>query len=149
MRTVELAKVAASAEALRLRRVARRQAMRVAFGAAAGVFAVAVLVVLHVLAYHVILKWLTPVQSVLVLLALDVLITAAFAFLAMRNTPDAVEVEAETIRRQAIAEMRKSLTMMGMVAEVTGLVVATGAPGGIRRGIAAAVTDIAARLKGR
>ena len=148
MRTVELAKVAAAAEALRLRRVARRQAMRVAFGAAAGVFAIAVLVVLHVLAFHIIVQWLSPIISVLIILGFDVVVTGVFVFLATRNTPDAVEVEAERLRKQAVAELRRSLSMMGMAAEVAGLVLATGAPTGIRSGLAAAAANFAARFKG-
>ena len=44
MRAVELAKVAANAEALRLRELASRQSMRAAYGGVAAVFGIGVLV---------------------------------------------------------------------------------------------------------
>ncbi len=149
MRTVELAKVAVAAESLRLRRVARRQSMRAAFGAGAAVFAVAVLVVLHVVGWHAMVGRLTPVQASLVLLAVDVLITAIFAVLAIRGAPDAIEEEAKAIRVQALAEMKRSLTVMGMAAEVAGLAIRTGARSGVRRGAGTVAAEIASRLVGR
>ena len=56
MRSVELAKVALASEGLRLRRMARRQALRVAYGAGAAVFGIAMLVVLHFVIYLLLLK---------------------------------------------------------------------------------------------
>ena len=60
MRAVELAKVAAAAEALRLRRLARRQAIRAGLGAGAAIFGIAVFVLLHVLAYDLLLAVVRP-----------------------------------------------------------------------------------------
>lgn len=120
MRAVELAKVAASAEALRLRRMARRQGIHAAYYAAAGVFAVAAFVVLHVVLYHLMVPRLTPFQASLVLLALDLVVAGVFAYLAMRDTPDPIEEEARLIRQQAMVEMRQSLTVTALAASVTG-----------------------------
>ncbi len=122
MRTVELAKVAASAEALRLRRVVRRQGMRAAYGAGAGVFAIGVLVLLHVVAYHAMVPQLTPLVASLILLAFDILVAAVLGYMAVSDKPDSIEDEAKTIRQQAIVEMRKSLTAMALAGEVTGMV---------------------------
>ena len=122
MRAVELAKVAASAEALRLRRMARRNAIQVAFWAAAGVFAVAVFVLLHVVAYHLMVPRLTPTQASLVVLAVDLVAAGAFAFLARRDVPDPVEAEAHQIRQQALVEMRSSLTLAAMAGSAASLV---------------------------
>lgn len=122
MRTVELAKVAASAEALRLRRVARRQGMRAAYGAGAGVFAIGVLVLLHLVAYHLMVPQLTPLVASLILLAFDILVAAVLGYLALSNKPDSIEDEAKMIRQQAVVEMRKSLTVMALAGEVTGMV---------------------------
>jgi len=123
MRTVDLAKVAASAEALRLRRVARRQGMRAAYGAGAAVFAIGVLVLLHVVAFHALVSNVSPLVASLILLAFDLLVAAILGYLAMSNKPDAIEDEAKMIREQAVIEMRKSVTAMALVGEVAGMVV--------------------------
>jgi hypothetical protein len=146
MRTVELAKVAAAAEALRLRRIARRQGIRVAFGAGAGLFGTIALLVLHVVGWHALQPMLTPLQASLVVLAVDVVLAAVFGFMASRDVPDAVEAEAKAIREQAVIELKQSLTVMGMVAGVTGMAVRTGAREGVRRGLVSALTDMAMRL---
>ena len=149
MRAVELAKVAAAAEALRLRRIARRQGLRAAFGVVAAVFAIAVLIVIHVLIWDVLAAYLTPIQSSLALLVLDALLMAVFGFLALRSTPDPIEDEARGIRQQALLEMRQSLTFMSMVGSATGLALRTGARHGVRRGATSALANLATRLVGR
>ena len=149
MRAVELAKVAASAEALRLRRIARRQGLRAAFGAVAGVFAVAVLVVLHVVGWHLLAGHVTSVQASLILLGVDVVIMAIFGVLASRNVPDLIEQEALAIRQQAVIDMKASLTMMGMIAGVAGVALRSTAQQGVRHGATSALTSLAGRLLGR
>lgn len=149
MRTVELAKVAVAAEALRLRRVARRQAMRVAFGAGAAVFAIAVFVVLHILLWQFLLRWISPIQATLAVLALDVIVAGILGYLAASNAPDTIEEEAKTIRVQALAEMKRSLTVMGMAAEVAGLAIRGGARSGIKRKASTVAAELASRLIGR
>ena len=152
MRAVELAKVAAAAEALRLRRIARRQAMRAAFGAGAAVFAVAVFVLLHVLAYHLLLKIVSPAIASLILLVVDLVIAGVLGFMAMRNTPDDVEREALAVRRQAVHEMKRSITVMALASEVTALVVrgrVRSAATNPRRSRAWLVADIVSRVMSR
>ena len=87
MRTVELAKVAASAEALRLRRIVHRQGVRAAYGGAAAVFAVAVFVLLHVVAYHLLIPTVTPTVASVILLAFDAAVAGVCAYLALGNKP--------------------------------------------------------------
>lgn len=149
MRTVELARVAVAAESLYLRRVARRQAMRGAFAIAAAVFALLLLGVLHVVIYLTARLYLSPLWSATVVLAVDLVIVTILAVLAMRGVPDSVEVEAKQIREQAVAELKRSLTAMGMAAELAGLVFRTTARSGARRGVATAVAEVASRLLGR
>ena len=149
MRAVELAKVAASAEALRLRRMARRQGLRAAFGAVAAIFAVAVLVALHVVGWHLFAGYVTPVQASLILLVVDVVIMAVFGVLAMRDTPDAIEQEALAIRQQAVIDMKASLTMMGVIGGVAGIALRSTAQRGVRHGATSALTALAGRLLGR
>ena len=123
MRAVELGKVAAAAEALHLRRFARRQGLRAAFGAGAAVFGIAVLVLLHVLGYNLLRLGLSPVVSSLIVLVFDLVVAGALGFLAMRNTPDQIETEALAVRRQAVLEMKKSVTVMAVAGEATRLLV--------------------------
>ncbi len=123
MRTVDLAKIAASAEALRLRRIARRQGMRAAYGGGAAVFGIAVFVLLHVVAYNAMVPQLSPLIASLILLAFDLVVAAVLGYLALSNKPDAIEDEAKTIRQQAVVEMRRSVTTMSLVGEVAGMVV--------------------------
>ncbi len=146
MRAVELAKVAAAAEALRLRRIARRQAMRAAYGAVALVFAVAVLIVLHVVAWNALQPTLSPTLASVVVLVVDALLMAVFGVMAMRSAPDPIEAEAKQIREQALIEMRQSITVMSMAASVAGVALRTGARQGVRRGLTNAVFDGAMRL---
>lgn len=122
MRTVELAKVAASAEALRLRRIALRQGMRAAYGAGAAVFAIGVLVLLHVVAYHLMVPALSPTVASLILLAFDAVVAGVLGYLALSNKPDAIQEEALMIRQQAVVEMRKSMSLMALAGEVGGVV---------------------------
>ena len=122
MRTIDLAKIAASAEALRLRRIARRQGMRAAYGAGAAVFAIAVFVLLHVVAYHAMVPRLSPLVATLILLAFDLVVAAVLGYLAMSNKADAIEDEAKVIREQAVVEMRRSVTAMALAGEVAGMV---------------------------
>ena len=123
MRTVELAKVAASAEALRLRRVAVRQGRRAAYGVGAAVFGIAVLVLLHVVAYNAMVPAISPLFASLILLAVDLIVAAVLGYLALSNKPDTVEDEAKMIRQQAIVELRKSATMMALAGEAASLMV--------------------------
>lgn len=120
MRTVDLAKVAASAEALRLRRIAHRQGMRAAYGGVAAIFAIGVLVLLHVVAYHLLVPAVSPTTASIILLAFDLVVAGVCGYLAMGNAPDAIEEEAKMIRQQAIIEMRKSMTVMSLAGEAAG-----------------------------
>ena len=117
-----------------------------AFGAGAAVFAVAVLILLHVVGWNAMQPALTPLQASLVVLATDVVIAAGLGFMAARNTPDAIEAEALGIRQQAVIELKQSLTLMGMIAGVTGLAVRRGAREGLRTGLTAAATNAVLRM---
>jgi len=137
MRAVELAKVAAAAEALRLRRMVRRQGMRAVYGAVAAVFAIAVLVSLHVVGYDLLASHLSPVVSALIVLVVDLVIAGIFGALAMRDSPDTVETEALEVRRQAVHEMRRAVTTMAVAGEVGSMILrrrakaaVSSAPGG-------------------
>ena len=113
------------------------------------VFAIAVLVVLHFLIYIALLRWLSPLVSVAIVLAIDLIVAGAMAYLALSNAPDPIEEEARQIKAQAVREMKQSLTVMAMTAEVAGTVLRTRARGGVRRGAATIAAELASRLIGR
>ena len=122
MRSVELAKIAASAETLRLKRLVRRQGMRGAYGAGAALFALFMLGMLHVVVYHVLTPaYVTPLIASLILLGVDLVVAAVFGLMAKSDKPDAIEVEAKQVRQQALVEMRKATTMMALAGETVGL----------------------------
>jgi uncharacterized protein YacL len=123
MRSVELARAAAQAEALYLRRMARRQGIRAAFGAVAAVFGIAIAVMLHVLLYTILLGYTRPAVAALIVLAVDLVLAIIFAVLAKRDTPDQIEQEAKLLRDESLAELRSSLTLMQLAASATGLAV--------------------------
>jgi hypothetical protein len=120
--------------------------MRVAFGAGAGVFAVAVLIVLHVVGWNALQPRLTPLQASLVVLAVDLILTLVLGFLAIRNAPDPIELEAKAIREQALLEMKQSLTVMSMAAGVAGMAMKTSARAGLREGLVAGITEAAMKV---
>ena len=82
-------------------------------------------------------------------LAIDLVAAGLLAWLALRDTPSAVEAEAHAIRQQALLEMRRSVTVMSMASEVAGAVFRNRARGGARRGAAYAMAEMASRLIGR
>ena len=119
MRTVDLGRTAAQAEVLRLKRLVRRQITRVVWGAMAAVFLIAVLIMVHVVIFALLTTELSPVWSTVVLLVIDLVIAIIFLALAARGSPDTLEVEARTIRDQALLEMRESLAVSAILSPVT------------------------------
>lgn len=149
MRSVELAKVALASEGLRLRRLARRQALRVAYGAGAAVFGIAMLVVLHFVVYLLLVQLVSPVLSAVIVLVLDLVVAGILGGMAFRNVPDTIEAEARAIRVQSLIELRRSLTAMGMAAELGGAVFRSRTRAGFSRAIATMVAESISRVIGR
>ena len=122
MRSVELAKVAAAAESLRLRRIAARQVMRVAYAGGAAVFAIGVLVLIHIVIFQALTPGVVaPLWASVILLAIDIVAAAILYFMARSNAPDAIETEALEVRRQAMLELRKATTLMALAGETVGI----------------------------
>ena len=149
MRSVELAKVAAAAEALRLRTLAKRQAMRGVYGAVAAVFAIAVLVVVHVLLWQAFAHWMSPILATVALLVVALVVAAIFGVMALRSTPSVVEREALALRAQALGELRQSLTVLSILGQTASLVFRTGVDVGVRRTTTGTLAEIASRIIGR
>ena len=120
MRSVELAKVAAAAEALRLRRLARRQAIRAAMGVAALLFGIAAFAELHLVAFEGLKLALAPWLAAAIVFVVDLVITGVLVMIALKSSPDRIEREALDIRRQSLAEARTALTVMSVVGQAAG-----------------------------
>ena len=118
MKTVDLGRAAANAEVLRLKRMVGRQVMRVVFGVVAVVFLIGTLILLHVVGYLALGPYLTPLEDSAVLLGVDLLIAILCGVLAMRNSPDAIEVEAKLLRDQSVMAMKESLKFAALVGPV-------------------------------
>ena len=123
--------------------------MRAAYGAGAAVFGIAVLVGLHVTLWTFLLTKVSPVWASVIVVGVDVVIAGVLVLLAMRNTPGAVEEEARNIRTQAITEVKRSMTVLGMASEMGGAVLRTGARAGLRRKVSDVVLESVSRLIGR
>lgn len=119
MRAVNLVKVAAKAEILRIQYLLKRQGMRAAFGLIAVIFAVGVLVLAHIAGWQVLRLYLAAIYATLILLGVDVLVTAIFGIMAAKSSPGRDERDALAIRQQALHEARTSLAL-GAIIPVAG-----------------------------
>ena len=109
MRSINLLKIAAEAELLRLRTMMARQVRRGIFGAVAAVFGVAVLALAEVAGWQALWLEFQPIPTTLILLGINLAIAAAFGVLAARSAPGHTEREALRVRRQALETARGSL----------------------------------------
>jgi uncharacterized membrane protein YvlD (DUF360 family) len=108
MRLIELGRIAAQAEALRWRRLGRRQAMRGVFAAIGGVFAIGVLVSLHVAGALALVRPIGAIPAALTVGGVDLVIAAICLVIAARDQPDRIE-------REARAEMAQAAVMSALV----------------------------------
>ena len=115
MRTVSLAKVAAQAELLRVRRRGRRTMHRAAYGAAAGVFAIATLAAAHVAIVLALTPRFQPLYAVLIVGGGDIVIAIVLGLLAARDAPDSIEREAHELRQKALGQLGETLALTTVV----------------------------------
>ena len=128
MRTVSLARVAAQAELLLVRRLAAVLARRAVFGAVAALFGIAVLVMLHVAALVALGEYahLMALASIGIVLAVDLAVAIIFGLLAGGKLDDPLIEEARRVRDQSIEQARQSLTLAAMLAPLARVVTETG-----------------------
>jgi len=122
VRTLRLAKLAAQAEGVRLREMARRQARRVLLALIAGVFAVAFLAAGHVAIAMSLVPRFTPLQAVLIIGGGDLAIALLFGLLATVSRPGVAELAALRVRRDAVRGVEESLTVPALIAGTARLV---------------------------
>ena len=136
MRLIQLGKVAAQAEALRLRRFARRQAMRGVFGVVAAVFGLGLLAWLHIAGALALVPSVGQIWAALIVAGVDLVLAGIFAAVAASSTPDRIEREALMVREEARAQMAEAAVMTALVGPVlrrVGLGMVTRMLGGRRR----------------
>ncbi len=122
MKAVDLAKIAATAEALRLRRQALRIGRQAGFLAVAGLFGFFALVALHVVLWTLCDgPWNTgKVWASVIVLGFDVLVAVILVLLGRGRLPDPIEVEARITRDRSISELRSTLAMTAVTSAVAG-----------------------------
>ncbi len=117
MRTTRLARLAAEAEILLIRREIKTVINRAIYGAVAAVFALFLLSAVHVIAYMALRQYggLGPVVSAAIVLAVDLVVTVVFYLLASGAMKDPVADEARLLRDQSLAQIKESLTMAAVL----------------------------------
>lgn len=122
MRAVELTRIAAAAEALRLRRQILRYVRQAGFLVGAAVFGLFALIFLHVLLWMVCAgPWNTGrVWASVIVLAFDGIVAGVLALLGRGKLPDPLEVEARITRDRSISELKSALAMTALTGTVAG-----------------------------
>jgi len=115
VRSINLLKIAAEAELLRLRALLARQGRRAAFGIVAVIFTLGVLVLAEMAGWQVLRLYVAPISATLILLGINLVITAIFGALAARSSPSHTEREALRVRRQALDAARGTLSFTAAV----------------------------------
>ncbi len=117
MRTTRLARLAAEAEILLIRREIRTLINRAIYGAVAAVFGLFLLSALHVLAYMALRQYggLGPVVAAAIILAVDLIVTLVFSLLARGAMRDPVAEEARMLRDQSLAQIKDTLTIAAVL----------------------------------
>ncbi len=112
-RLVQLVEVASRAELLRRKRQVRGVALRAALGAAAAVFALLLLIWLHVAAWAALARPLGPVGAAFAVVAADLALLLVLGWLAARRRTDPAADEAVSDRNTALRGAEMELRTLG------------------------------------
>lgn len=122
MKVVDLAKIAAAAEGLRLKRQVLRVGRQVAYLVLAAVFGLFALV-----GFHVILWTLCDgpwnfgrVWSSVAVFGFDLIIALVLVLLGRSRTPGMAEIEARITRDRTLAELKNAAALTAVASTVTG-----------------------------
>ena len=121
MRSINLLKLAFDAELLRLRAMMARQGRRAAFAILALIFASAVLVLAEAAGWLALRHRVASIPATLILLGVNLVLSAIFGVLAARPSPGHTEQEALRVRRQALDAARGTLAFTAALPAVTHL----------------------------
>jgi hypothetical protein len=117
LRPLRLARIAAEAEGLRLRFVARRTATRAAFGLIALVFSTGALAFFHVAFWFWLRRHFESPASSLIVAGTDLLIALLCGLIAARSSPSRLEREALEVRRRALENATSTLAYSALAAQ--------------------------------
>jgi hypothetical protein len=106
MRLLRLLRLALQAEKLHLSRVSRGYGIQAGLAAAAALFGLMLLFMLHIAAFAALARGQGPVWAALIVAFGDLVLLAVFGFLARRRPVDQVELEALRVREDAMAQVR-------------------------------------------
>ena len=109
MRTLELGKIAAQAEKIRLQQLAWRQTRRIIYLAVAAIFAMGAIGMAHVLLWNVLSLKLGSVWASAILLGIDIIVAGGCGLVAARSRPTQTETAAINIRQEALRQARETL----------------------------------------
>jgi hypothetical protein len=118
MRSTRLIRIAAEAEAIRIRRLTRRQIVRVVFAAVALIFLAAALGAAHAAGYFALRGVVSPLYAALIIAGADVVLCVIFAMLASYSSPSTVEREALAVRQQALLQLGESVALWSVLTPV-------------------------------
>lgn len=105
MRLLSLARAAIEAEGLHLRRLARARGLQVALAVAAGVFALLLLLMLHLAAFAALRPDWGAANAALAVAALDLAVALVLTLAARRAGQDRIADEARQVRQQAVRQI--------------------------------------------
>jgi hypothetical protein len=106
MRLLRLLRLAMQAERLHLSRVSRGYGIQAGLAAAAALFGLMLMFMLHVAAFAALARDQGPVWAALIVAFADLVLLAIFGFLARRRPHDPIELEALRVREDAMAQVR-------------------------------------------
>jgi uncharacterized membrane protein (DUF485 family) len=117
MKTLRLARIAAEAEGLRLRRQAKRMVVRLVLAVIALAFMAAAVALGHVAVWFALRVGanMVPWAAALVLGGIDMAIALAFVLIAALSGPGQVEVEALQVRQRALQQAAGTLAVGTML----------------------------------
>ena len=115
MRMIRLLRLAAQAEALRWKRTGRGYAIQAGLGAAAAIFFLLLLVMLHVAALIWLARGRDPAVAALIVAGVDLVLVALLGWLAARHAEDPVAIEATRVRDDALRQVGDTTARAAMV----------------------------------
>jgi hypothetical protein len=124
VRPVQLARIAAEAEGVRLRRFARRIVVRATLGVIALMFFLGAIVFAHIAVWYWLRSGLAQSfpAAAGILGGADLLMAIILAIAATRSSPSRVELEALAVRRQAITAIGGTFTLAALVIPILRMV---------------------------